>query len=177
LSWQDIGSLGELIGAIAVVISLVYLAYQIRQNTSQIDQNTKAVRAAAIDSSISHAMAVRQAVFENVDLPRIFLTGSADPEALSEEELLRYRLLLHNVLWSIWNIFSQSRYAELSSETWDAQIPLMRRILSTKGGQWFWSNYAHEFEASFQETVSEVLPEPPSGVEPSGAAKLTSPRC
>ena len=30
---QDLGNIGEFIGAIAVVISLVYLAAQIRQNT------------------------------------------------------------------------------------------------------------------------------------------------
>jgi hypothetical protein len=33
LTLQDLGSLGELIGGIAVVASLIYLALQIRQNT------------------------------------------------------------------------------------------------------------------------------------------------
>jgi hypothetical protein len=47
LSWQDLGSIGELVGAVAVVISLVYLAFQIRQNTRQIDENTKAAQASA----------------------------------------------------------------------------------------------------------------------------------
>jgi hypothetical protein len=157
VTWQDLGSIGELISAIAVVLSLVYLAYQIRQNTSQIDQNTRAVRAAAIDSSISHAISARQAIFENQDVARIFLTGAADPEALSEEERLRYRLALYNALISLSNIFSQSRYAGLSSETWDAQIPAVQRTLSTKGGEWFWSNYGREFEASFQQEVVRVL--------------------
>ena len=33
MSIQDIGSIGELVGALAVIISLIYLATQIRQNT------------------------------------------------------------------------------------------------------------------------------------------------
>ena len=159
MSWQDLGSIGELISAIAVVASLVYLAYQIRQNTSQIDQNTKAVRAAATDSSISHAMAVRQTIIENEDVARIFQAGAADPETLSEEELLRYRLTLYNAVVSMANIFSQSRFAELSPEMWDAQIPTIQRTLSTKGGRWFWANYGREFETSFRQEVARILPE------------------
>lgn len=43
LSIQDLGSLGELIGAVAVVVTLIYLS-------SQIKQNTVAVKAAAMQS-------------------------------------------------------------------------------------------------------------------------------
>ena len=40
MTWQDMGNHGEFVSVVAVVISLIYLAFQIRQNTSQIDQNT-----------------------------------------------------------------------------------------------------------------------------------------
>jgi hypothetical protein len=33
MTLQDLGGLGELIGAVAVVLSLAYLAVQVRQNT------------------------------------------------------------------------------------------------------------------------------------------------
>ena len=157
MSWQDLGSIGELVSAVAVVVSLVYLAFQIRQNTSQIDQNTKAAQATALDSSITHAMVARQAIFENEDVARIFHQGSIDPESLSEEELLRYRLIIHNVLWSIWNLQSQAQAAELSAETWQAQIAILRRLLSSKGTRWFWTNYGEEFGTSFREVVVEIL--------------------
>ena len=54
---DDLGNVGEFIAALGVVISLLYLAFQIRQNTSQINQNTKAAQATAFDSSITNAMA------------------------------------------------------------------------------------------------------------------------
>jgi hypothetical protein len=34
---QDFGAVGEFVGAIGVVVTLVYLAYQIRQNTFQLE--------------------------------------------------------------------------------------------------------------------------------------------
>lgn len=120
MSWQDLGSLGEIISAVAVVISLVYLAFQIRQNTNQIDQNTKAAEAAAFDSSIAHAIIARQAIFENEDVARIYHDGSIDPDSLSDHDRLRYRLIVHNVLWSLWNLQSQAQVGELATETWEA---------------------------------------------------------
>ena len=157
MSWQDLGGIGEFVSAIAVVFSLVYVAHQIRQNTRQIDQNREAVRAAAIESSISQAITVRQDIIKSEDVARIFHAGSADPKALTDQELDRYRLLMTNILWAIWNIFSQSRFADLSSETWDAQIPLIERLLSSEGGRWFWANYSHEFVVSFKKEIDRIL--------------------
>ena len=47
MNWEAIGAVGETVGALAVLVTLVYLAVQIRQNT-------KAVQAAAVDSTTSH---------------------------------------------------------------------------------------------------------------------------
>jgi hypothetical protein len=157
VSWQDLGSIGELVSAIAVVISLIYLAFQIRQNTSQIDQNTKAARATAFDSSIAHTMVARQAIFENEDVARIYHEGSTDPDSLSERDRLRYRLIIHNVLWSIWNLQSQAQLGGLATETWEAQLVILERVMSSKGARWFWSNYGDEFGESFQSEVAEIL--------------------
>ena len=157
MSWQDLGSIGEVVSAIAVVVSLIYLAFQIRQNTSQIDQNTKASQAMAFDSSIAHAMVARQAIFENEDVARIYNEGSIDPESLSEQDRLRYRLIVHNVLWSLWNLQSQAQVGGLAAETWEAQLMILRRMMSSKGVQWFWSHYRGEFGESFQKEVAEIL--------------------
>lgn len=148
-----------MISAIAVVISLIYLAFQIRQNTGQIDQNTKAAQATAFDSCISHTMVARQAIFENADVARIYYEGSLDPESLDAYELTRYRLVVHNILWSIWNLQSQAQLGGVATETWEAQLVILRRIMSSKGAQSFWATYQEEFGKSFQDEVSKILAE------------------
>ena len=40
MNWEALGALSELIGAIAVVLTLIYLAVQIRQNTRAIRLGT-----------------------------------------------------------------------------------------------------------------------------------------
>lgn len=44
MTFQDLGSLGELVGGIAVVVTVVYLAIQIRHNTRGLDQNSDLMR-------------------------------------------------------------------------------------------------------------------------------------
>ena len=56
-----------------------------------------------------------------------------------------------------WNIFAQARFADLSTETWTSQIPVVKRILSTRGGQGFWDNHHNEFETSFQAELAQIM--------------------
>jgi hypothetical protein len=41
MSWDGIGAVGELVGALGVIVSLVYLAAQIRQNSQVVRTATR----------------------------------------------------------------------------------------------------------------------------------------
>ena len=45
MNWEAIGAVAELLAAIGVIVSLVYLASQIRHSREQMRQNTRAVEA------------------------------------------------------------------------------------------------------------------------------------
>ena len=150
MNWDAIGAIGEIIGALAVFISLGYLAVQIHQNT-------KAVRASALDSSINVIIGVRSTMYDNAELASIYLRGLQKPEDLDEEERLRFRLLIQNILWAIWNVYVQTESSGLSSSTWATQLPLLDRIVNTPGGVWFWSKYQIEFDETFRDEVENVM--------------------
>ena len=150
MNWEAIGAIGEIIGALAVFLTLGYLAVQIRQNT-------KAVRASALDSSVNAVNNTRMAMFENSEVAALYRKGLENPDELDQEDRIRFRLLMHNILWAIWNIYSQKEYAGLSASTWSAQLPLLDRILKTPGGIWFWNEYQLEFEETFRIEVERVI--------------------
>ncbi len=52
LTIQDLGALGELLGSVAVLVTLVYLALQTRQNTMAIGAQLDAVTIAARQSAL-----------------------------------------------------------------------------------------------------------------------------
>ena len=47
MNWDAIGAIAELLGAIGVIASLIYLATQIRQSRDQMERNTRATQAAS----------------------------------------------------------------------------------------------------------------------------------
>ena len=159
MNWDALGASAELLGAIAVIISVVYLAFQIRQNTKQIEENTRATQAAAFDSSITHGFSARQAIAENGDLARIFVEGSQDPTALSEIDKVRYRLVVQNILWSVWNMQTQTKFGSLQEELWDTQTMTLKRVLTTPGARWIWEHYSQEYGREFQSVVNQLLAE------------------
>jgi len=62
---SELGSIGEFVGAIGVVITLIYLAFQIRQNTTQLKQNISMAKAAAVNNSNIALRHTRHAIFES----------------------------------------------------------------------------------------------------------------
>ncbi len=55
LTIQDLGALGELLGSVAVLVTLIYLALQTRQNTAAIQAQ---IEVATISANTNHIMSV-----------------------------------------------------------------------------------------------------------------------
>ena len=148
MDWEAIGAIGEVLGAAGVIATLVYLATQIRQNT-------RALQAASIDSMTSIANDVRSEIFNDPDVAAIYVNGLKSIESLDEVQRERFRLVMTNALWALWNAYTQAQLGD--SQSWDAQKPLLRRFLSQPGGEWYWETYKSEFSAEYQAEVDLIL--------------------
>jgi hypothetical protein len=87
MSIQDLGSLGELVGAVAVVLSLIYLATQIRQNT-------QATRAASYEDVAQGVRAFMALIANDEGVADIYLRGAATSDQLAPLEQVRFEMLL-----------------------------------------------------------------------------------
>ena len=94
---QDWGALGEIIGGVAVVATLVYLAVQIRQNTHQLSHSIQATRIASLERNIESANRLRELLILNPELTELFLKGMNDFNALKQGDRLRFEMLLRNI--------------------------------------------------------------------------------
>jgi hypothetical protein len=157
MSIQDLGSIGEFIAAVATLITLAYLAIQIRQNTKQVEEGTRVARATAVSAGLQLINTNRLAIYSDQDIASIWSRGNEDPHALEPIDQLRYRLIFSNALDAQFNNYSQTKDAGFSPELWDAHTSTMKRILSTPGGKWFWQNFNGEFTQDFQVEVGKIL--------------------
>lgn len=150
MNWDAIGAIGEILGAIAVFVTLLYLSIQIRQNT-------RAVQATGMDSLVNSVNEIRRSLFESKELSELYLKGSSDPTLLDPGEQLRYRLVVHNMLMAEANLFAQSRLTGLAEEHWETQIPLIGRIVGSSGGLQFWQQTRAEFPHAFRLEVDRMI--------------------
>jgi hypothetical protein len=156
---QELAAVADIVGALALVITLIYLAIQLRQNTKEIEENTKAVRAAALHASLSYALDTRLSVSTSGDVASIYARGMENPESLDEIEIIRFRLLMASIVDTFLNMYSQTKMSGFSPETWEAQANSARRVLASNGGRWFWSAYGSEYNESFRKEIDVLLKE------------------
>ena len=150
MNWDAIGVIGEVFGAIAVIVTLVYLAGQLRQNT-------RALQAASMDSTTQTSNDIRETIYSDPAVTKIYLDGLADPDSFEALDRERFRLLLTNAFWAMWNTYAQS---ELSGrESWSSQRNILVRTVSSPGGRWFWDQYGTEFDPKFQLEVQGIIRE------------------
>ncbi len=151
MNWDAIGAIADAVGAIAVVVTLIYLALQIRHNT-------RASKASAVSASNVSLRENRRAVLASAELTKLFVSGNTDPPSLSEIERHRYALMMLNVADAMLDNYTQTLETDFSPETWRTQgVSAVFRTLGTKGGRWFWENYSGSYPAAFRYEIDRVL--------------------
>jgi hypothetical protein len=89
LKLSDIGNIAEAIAAVGVILSLFYVAVQIRQNT-------QAIRAASYQGLAEGIADFQTILVEDEDFARIYLQALDDPSKLRPEEQLRFDTYIAN---------------------------------------------------------------------------------
>ena len=143
MTWESIAAISDIIGTVAVVISLLYLAIQIRT------QN----RESRIDSVHELNESFRSAitVFQNAELASVFARAKDNFEALTETERLQYISMVQGIM-RVWeDAFHQHREQRLNESMWQGMIVQFSGYLSLHGVQSVWKirkmAYSKEFRA------------------------------
>ena len=108
MNWDAIGAVGELLGASAVLITLIYLAVQIRQNTS-------AVATATYESTMTGFNDINIVVAGNPALASVLDRGCQNPDSLSTEEVVQFNFLLRcysNQWWKLFKLYERGSLPE-----------------------------------------------------------------
>ena len=137
---MELGALGELLGSIAVLVTLVYLSVQVRQNTRTIDEGKKLALAQTYQmrSDALQMMLVHAADSEHIGPIITELTGAGYPEdlgaleRLSKEERGRFRQwqIAQQTHWD--NMFFQYQQGFIDEEYYrDSFRERVRRLAPT----------------------------------------------
>ena len=163
MNLESLGNLGDFLGGIAVIATLIYIAFQVRQNTVQIEQNSDWLRAQTYRADqTAHVMAT-QLVASDESLATIYRKGSAEPDALTDDEWTRlsfyYGLMFGNFQSSLYQV----EQGMLDKELWPNQVAIMAMILNSPGGARYWEQAGFTHTAGFRTFVEENILHPRIG--------------
>ena len=144
LNWEAIGAVGEIIGALAVLLTLIYLAMQIRQNTST-----------------NHANALNQILTEINQLTNhneryiAYLIKAESGEKLSDEEAIHMVEQFLSIMRSLENFWYQYSLGNLTQKQFDDHTCLIRWTLSLPLARSLWGEIENSFNTEFRRVVIE----------------------
>jgi len=150
MNWTALGAIGELVGALAVVVSLLYVAAQVRASTLQARRDAGRDLASRI-SDISLAVASEPEVGE------LLVGGSADPGRLSPGDQARFRGLMNSLFRGLEQQFLLRQEGALDDESWAAvermiadwmELPGVRIYFQDRGGWYTESFLAYVWRAA-----------------------------
>lgn len=148
---QALGNLGEFIGAVGVVISLIYLA-------QQLNHNSKAVKASSFNSMIQNSLRLLEHQFRDKELAQFLAQAEKHPEELDETGNFRWDSYMMAVYRHFGNLVYQHRVGALDEKMWQSyQADLKQALRAPSWREWFARNRAVLSTPLQDEVTSLVL--------------------
>jgi hypothetical protein len=149
MNWEAIGAIGEVVGAVGVIATLVYLGAQIRQNSNVVRSATR--------QAVSNAqMEIGIRLATNPELRAAVLRWNGrDPTPTSPDTQVRDEMFLRAMLRAFENQYHQNQDGTFENAMWAGYLENMRRVFIAPFFRDFWdanrSLYSTDF-AAFVET-------------------------
>ncbi len=128
---MELGAIGELVGGVAVIGSLIYVGLQVRQNT-------RAVRADNRESMSGRTIDILMKVAGDADTARIFRAGMNDPATLDGDSTLRLQCMMYSIAESWEAAFSQWERGLLTDHDWEKWNTIIGTYKACPGSAHWW---------------------------------------
>ena len=152
---MELGAIGELVGGVAVIASLVYVGLQVRQNTGM-------VKMSAMQSIVRGGVEHNNRIADNADLADMLVRAVEDSDSLSNVDQIRLSSHIVTLYHHLDAAFHMHRSGLLDAETWGKfayEVPLWMNLPFIR--EWFEAEKLR-LTPSFREYVQERLSEPTS---------------
>lgn len=151
MNWDAIGAIGEILGALAVFASLIYLAFQIKQNTLSL-------RASAKHDATSRQLEYFDTLLENPDLRTVYRKGLKDFSSLDLDDRDVFGMLMYKAFFTFSEAFYEYRHAHFDEEQWLESSEAIDWHLSHTGARdWWHHSQRRAFPSDFTDLVGERL--------------------
>jgi len=144
----ELAQIAEIIAAVAVVVSLIYVGTEVQSNTS-------AVRGAAMQAIATTDADSLMTIASDSELSEIVRLGQQDPSQLTPADAFRYKLFMRQFWLSFQNIYQQSELGLIDMSVWRSYVSVICARWSFPGTRATWSDHIDLLDTTFVAVVEE----------------------
>ena len=141
MTWNELSVIAEIIGAVAVIVTLIYVAKEIRQNS-------RALAISALRDTTSQWNEWGTMLATSADLAEIVTRGNADYGSLSEAERLRYGAYVQSFFDNVESYRALVVDHEVEKDIHVLEAIVARRI-GTPGFTAWWQANTADYDVAF----------------------------
>jgi hypothetical protein len=141
MNWDAIGAIGEIVAAAAVLITLIYLAVQIRQNTNQMERSDRAARGQSYQDLLTGLQSHLAPLALDESTSDLFHRGLKNFESLNGLEQFRFNWLMGGHIVTNENVFYQREEGMLSEERSEQLFQSLQWFFVNPGFRSWWKSY------------------------------------
>jgi hypothetical protein len=147
---ENLGNVGEFVAAIATLITLAYLAVQIRQNTRAV----RAVSHHSVTDSFNHINAI---IGTDPAAARIFRLGLDGLENLDEDEQFSFAFLMLSYLRVFETLFYQRDIGTAEEQLYESEHNSLRWVFGYRGARDWWRSNEISFSPEFRAHIDQLI--------------------
>ena len=165
MSFEQISYLAQIVASVGVIVSLIFVGLQIRQNTGALQRNEH-------NSTMAQWTVIRMAIAQNRDIAELMTAGLHGERALDAADQLRLEQMLAEQAWAAFHIWDRTQRGIFPKGTFEATGgAFLDGLLRTPGGETWWRSAKHiGFPPGFVSDVDAML------AKNSAASIVASPR-
>jgi hypothetical protein len=149
INWEAVGAVGEVVGAFAVVFTLVYVSKQIRAGN-------RALQTTIRDSAFHQLQEWNNTIMKDERLGLLFQRGARDMESLDEWERARVGYVMFSFFKIFENIYLHYVDGSVSPGVWERNNPIFFTYARQPGCKYYWNRRRDTFDPRFREVVDNI---------------------
>ncbi|MFH4969387.1 hypothetical protein V8G61_14370 [Gaetbulibacter sp. M240] len=147
---QKISLITDIVGAVAIVISLIFVGVQFTENTKATQSATAASTVATISSWYTE-------MGNNQQSSSLFWNFMANPDGLNSEERFQVIISLHGLFLTFQNSFYLSEQGTLDSRIQESITKAAIGVKDQPGFRLFWKLRRELFFPEFQKHIDDIV--------------------
>lgn len=149
MNWEAIGAVGDAVGGIGVVCSLIYLAVQTRSNT-------RALQSASFHQTNEAYANISMSVALDPSLVSVMDRALADSGDLSDDEASRFGWACLSIFRRAESMYFQTQLGALQKESWIGFESTLRLCLNSRVGREWWTATKQRFSPDFRAYIDSL---------------------